>query len=246
MKKRLFLLVVLILFVHCKNSDNNQLDAMNNIEMPQYEELIHPSSSKEVLKVLIVGNSITSHGKASDIGWNHKSGMAAIQENTDYVHLLFDKLSSHYPTKNIFLRYSNWSQFERSPETFSGFKHAEEYNPDIIIFQLSDNITPESSNHFSNASIIFLKKFKNKFVVSPFFMNTSNYGVSKKIATDSNSTFIDISSIANDKANRASNDNRPDRSEWKVEGIGAHPGNTGMKNISETIFKSIILSQPYF
>lgn len=240
MKKRLFLLIVLILFVHCKNSDNNQLDAMNNIEMPQYEELRHPSSSKEVLKILIVGNSITSHGKASDIGWNHKSGMAAIQESKDYVHLLFDKLSSQYPTTNILLRYSNWSQFERSPETFSGFKSAEEYNPDIIIFQLSDNITPESSDHFCNASISFLKRFKNKFVVSPFFMNASNYVISTKIAKDSNSTFIDISSISKDKTNRASNDIRSDKSEWKVEGISQHPGNIGMINISNTIFNHVI------
>lgn len=244
MMKKLFYLLIPFILISCHKKDD--LSDMNNIQMPEYEELIHPVSSKEVLKVLIVGNSITSHGKASNIGWNHKSGMAAIQESKDYVHLLFDKLATKYRSKNIFLRFSNWSQLERSPETFSGFKSAEEYNPDIIIFQLSDNITPESSDHFSNISISFLKKFKNKFVVSPFFLNSSNYDVSKKIATDSNSTFIDISSISNDKANRASNDNRPDKSEWKVEGIGAHPGNTGMNNISETIFKSIILSQPYF
>lgn len=236
--KKLFYLLIPFVLISCHKKDD--LSDMNNVQMPAYEELIHPVSSKEVLKILIVGNSITSHAKAVDIGWNHKSGMAAVQENNDYVHLLFAKMKTQYPNKTIQLRYSNWSQLERNPEAFKGLKTAKDFNPDILIFQLSDNLTSESNDSFSNISINFLKGFKNKFVISPFFMNSSNYNVSKKIASDSNSYFIDISSISKNKINRASSDIRNDKLEWKSAGISEHPGNTGMINISNVIFNNII------
>lgn len=236
--KKLFYILISFTVINCHKKDD--LSDMNNVQMPEYEELIYKASSKKALKVLIVGNSITSHAKAFDIGWKHKSGMAATQENLDYVHLLFDRLKTQYPDKNIYLRYSNWSQFERTPESFTGFKTAHNFNPDILIFQLSDNLAPESNDSFSKLSIIFLKGFKNKFVVSPFFMNSSNYSTSKKIAVESNSHFIDISVISKNKINKASNDNRTDKSEWKSNGIAEHPGNVGMSNIANTIFNNII------
>lgn len=238
MKKNL--LLVLFSLLSCKNPD--QLAAMNNIQMPEYEELIHTVSSKEVLKVLIVGNSITTHAIADDIGWMHKSGMAATQENKDYVHLLFDKLSTQYPHKTIFLRFSNWSQFERSPDDFSGFKTATEFNPDVLVFQLSDNTSEKTANEFGKYSIRFLKDFKcQRLVISPFFMNDFNFNLSKTIAVKSNSIFVDISSISQNKINRASNDaGQTKRAQWKSDGIGQHPGDKGMFNISEIIFKAII------
>ncbi|OCA72333.1 hypothetical protein BBI01_09385 [Chryseobacterium artocarpi] len=65
--------------------------------------------------------------------------------------------------------------------------------------------------------------------------------MSEKIALKSNSIFINISSISKNKANTAAKDpNRSDRSKWTVAGVSAHPGNTGMLNISNEIFKSII------
>lgn len=236
--KKLFYILIPFILITCHKKDD--LSDMNNIQMPEYEELIYKASSKEVIKVLIVGNSITSHAKAFDIGWKHKSGMAATEESRDYVHLLFSKLKTQYPNKNIYLRYSNWSQFERSPTSFSGFKSAKDFRPDILIFQLSDNLTSESNDSFSKLSVNFLESFKNKFVISPFFINSFNYNTSKNIAVESNSHFIDISAISKSKINKASNDNRTDKSEWKSNGIAEHPGNVGMINIANAIFNNII------
>lgn len=239
MKKILFLFISIILF-NCHKK--NQLSDMNNIEMPLYEELKYNTNSHDTLKILVLGNSITSHGIAKNIGWNHKSGMAASDIGKDYVHLLFDMMTNKYPSKNILLRYSNWSQFERNPEAFNGYATAINFNPNILIFQLSDNLTPESYDSFSKHSIDFLKSFNNKFVVSPFFMNASNYNVSREISLKSNAYFIDISNISRDKLNRAFSDsNRNDISDWKSEGISQHPGNIGMSNISKAIFNVIIL-----
>lgn len=238
MKKLLIVLLVPFVF-SCQKK--NQLSDMNNIKMPTYEELLNTVNSTDSLKIFIIGNSITTHGIATDIGWDHKSGMAASDYNKDYVHLLFNKLKTQYPQKNIRLRYSNWSLFERIPEKFSNFRVVENFKPNIVIFQLGDNIDSESSALFKKSSISFLEPFENKFVLSPFFMNPDNFKASKEIALKSNSIFINISSISKNKANTAAKDpNRSDRSKWTVAGVSAHPGNTGMQNISNEIFKSII------
>lgn len=44
-----------------------------------------------VIKVAFVGNSISLHGIAENIGWDHKSGMAASSIDNDYVHKLAKK-----------------------------------------------------------------------------------------------------------------------------------------------------------
>lgn len=228
--------IILFILFGCKK---NQLSEMNNVPMPKFEELISPGISKDSLKILIVGNSITRHTVAEEIGWHYNSGMAASEESNDYVHLLFKKLTKHYPTKKIHLRYSNWSQLEKAPETFSNFNMAIGFNPNIVIFQLSDNLNPETLKLFTKKSIKFLNNFDRKYVVSPFFMHDDNYNYSQKIASKSNSTFIDISNISKNNLNRAINDLRSDKSIWRAEGIGNHPGNTGMINISNTIYNYI-------
>lgn len=237
MMKYFYLLLISIFAINCNQKDH--LSEMNNISMPNFEELKYYCNSSDTLKILITGNSITSHGISEDIGWLHKSGMAASDIKNDYVHLLFDKVKKDNLHKNIILRYSNWSVFERNPETFKGFDQAQKFNPNILIFQLSDNISPESQGNFQKLSVNFLTKFKTKIVVSPFFMSNLNYKISKDIANASNSYFVDISNISNNKINRASNDLHNDKSKWKSEGIGAHPGNTGMINISNAIHQSI-------
>ena len=40
------------------------------------------------IKVLFIGNSITLHGVAPQIGWTNRWGMAASSQEKDYVHLV--------------------------------------------------------------------------------------------------------------------------------------------------------------
>ena len=39
------------------------------------------------VKVIFIGNSITFHGPAPEIGWMHSHGIASSQKNNDYVHV---------------------------------------------------------------------------------------------------------------------------------------------------------------
>lgn len=237
---------ITLIFFSCKSDKKDILLAMNNVKMPNYEELKSDIKSNDTLKILIIGNSITSHGIASEIGWNYKSGMAASNSNKDFVHLLFYNFSKKYPEKSIILRYANYSEFERQPSkiNFEDEKIQELYQfmPNYLIYQLGDNTVKSTEDKFSRASVRFIDGFSKskKFIVSPFFMNFNNYKCSKSISIDSKSTFIDISYISKDKKYSAIQDSSSFKREWKVEGIGAHPGNLGMYKISDEIFKTII------
>lgn len=243
--KKIIPILFIILLTGCKKHD--PLLAMNNVKMPEYEELTHNSNSSDTLKILILGNSISSHGIAHEIGWNHKAGMAASDESKDYVHLLFKRVVISEPQKNVIVRFSNYSLMERNPESFLNkkWKSLLTFQPNKVIFQLSDNVTKDKIDSFKESSLQLLSHFKTSsiYVVSPFFVNEENYKTSKEIALNSKATFIDISDIAKSPQNKAINEkNYPtDKNNWIVEGIGQHPGNIGMLNIANTIY-SIITS----
>ena len=76
---------------------------MNNVTHPIYEDFVVGSSSIS-FKVLLFGNSLSTHGVAEKIGWMHKSGMAATAIDKDYVHLLLAQLSTILPNNKIIFR----------------------------------------------------------------------------------------------------------------------------------------------
>lgn len=243
--KKFILLLSIILIQSCTSDKKDILLDMNNVEMPNYEELTVQTKSKDTLKVLVIGNSITSHGIAKEIGWTHKSGMAATSPDKDFVHLLFDDFTKNNPDRPLVFRYANYSAFERSPKNInfndSKILNLYKFNPEYVIYQLGDNTTKANADEFRIASVKFLNGFKvsKKYIVSPYFMNIENYKVMKDIAVSSGSNFIDISYISTDKKYTANQDPNSIKTGWKVEGIGAHPGNLGMFEISQQIFRKI-------
>lgn len=239
------LIIALFFTLSCQNKD--VLLDMNKVEMPIFEEIVHKSNTNDTLKILIIGNSITSHPIAKDIGWTHKSGMAASSSGKDYVHLLFDHLKKVNPEKNIILRFANYSSLESYPEKINlddeKFKKNYHFNPNYVIYQLGDNTTKKTEDKFYDVSLKFLNNFQNstKIVLSPFFLTVDNYKLAKNISNKTNAKFVDISTISNNKIYKAINeDNYPlDRENWKVEGVGLHPGDTGMAAIHQEIIKNI-------
>lgn len=243
MKKFLFLFIALWL-TNC--TKQNDLDAMNNVEMPDFEQIDHFVKSTDTIKILIVGNSITSHEKAISIGWKYKAGMAASSIENDYVHLLFKNLIKHHSNQNIIVRYLNYSEFERNPSEINinskKFKSCYNFNPSFLIFQLGDNVNHENSQVFFNKSLSFIENFPNtqKIILSPFISTPKNREVNKILALRSHSTFVDISLISNNDFYKAISTPNKD---WKADGIKLHPNDLGMSFINEKIFNSIIKTE---
>lgn len=74
--------------------EDSQLQAMNNVFIPSFIDTCN-NKTGENFKILVIGNSLSLHAIAKDIGWNYFSGMAATSIEKDYVHLLFKKIENN-------------------------------------------------------------------------------------------------------------------------------------------------------
>ena len=61
----------------------NTVQAANQLKKNEYVSFENPDGSG--IRVLFVGNSITRHGAAPQIGWYNDCGMAASSKEKDYV-----------------------------------------------------------------------------------------------------------------------------------------------------------------
>ena len=69
-------------------------------------------------RIVVLGNSLSYHGRAEQIGWNYDHGMAASAPSRDYVHLLFDMIEKNLPERRIQMLVYNIADFERNFDTF--------------------------------------------------------------------------------------------------------------------------------
>ena len=59
-------------------------------------DIVRPVERDGVINVLFLGNSITRHAPAPDIGWDYDWGMAASSEENDYVHVAVKLLEEKF------------------------------------------------------------------------------------------------------------------------------------------------------
>ena len=196
-------------------------------------------------KVLIMGNSITLHAPAPNIGWTGNWGMAASTEDKDYVHLLLADLEKSWgerPRSKV----KNIADFERGHGAFDvAAKLRDElaFGADVVILAIGENAaeltTAEAKEAFSQALVKLLKAFKSHgnpaiFVRSCFWPNAAKDEILSKACNEVGGTFVDISTLGKDPAMKAS-------AERKIEhtGVAGHPGDKGMRAIADAIFGSI-------
>jgi len=235
---------------HAQNKvgTKEQLSAMNRTEMAPFSDTCSNQKGKP-FKLLVIGNSLTRHGLAENIGWTHVSGMAATKVENDFAHLLFKKMEGLRPNRKIILRMSNFADFERGYTKFD-FKTVDSligYHPDVIVFQLGENVTfnqvttPQLFEKKYTELINCFKKGSNPIIIctTPFFPSLEKNEVIERVVLNTNSYLVDLSHLPLlDKENYAKDETNytGNRSEWKNPGIGVHPGDYGMRNIAKELF----------
>ena len=92
-------------------------------------------------KILFLGNSITLHGPAPEIGWTGNWGMAATARETDYVHQLLKRISKEAGgVPKVLIR--NIADFERNQTDFNireGLKEELAFEADVVILAIGEN-----------------------------------------------------------------------------------------------------------
>ena len=92
------------------------------------------------MKILFLGNSITRHGKAEDIGWFGDWGMAASCRENDYVHRLVSRLQKD--GKKVSYCVANLSEWERTRDVTlleTRYGQAKKFGADIVVVRLGEN-----------------------------------------------------------------------------------------------------------
>ena len=110
------------------------------------------------LKILVVGNSITRHGPKDDIGWQYDWGMAASAPENDYVHKLYAMISEGGREAYMMIRQSSyWERNYRDADVLTLFKDQHDFNADIVVYRLGENVPNEMKPDFPGALREFIE-----------------------------------------------------------------------------------------
>jgi hypothetical protein len=190
-------------------------------------------------KILFLGNSITRHEPAPQIGWYGDWGMAASDISKDYVHICMKDILTKYPDSEFCLvQGSSWERTYRDCNFDEFFASAKDFNPNVIICLISENVINEDFD--KDVFIEQLHRFheylsngnkKTKIIVaSNFFNNEEKTNAIDEYAKKYGAEFVNVSDLIKDEKNLASG--------YKHEGIKIHPGDKGMEIIASRIMKA--------
>lgn len=194
------------------------------------------SDTKGKPRILFLGNSITKHGKAPQIGWNGDWGMAASSEDKDYVHICMQEIKEKYPEASFFLvQGAEWERAYKDCDLEEKFSSAKDFNPDVIICCLCANVPEDYFEHDSFIKAMhnlhqFLSGHNTKIIVtSSFFNNEKKNNAIRDYCEKYETHFVYISDIIYNKSNLAVG--------FQHEGIKIHPGDKGMAIIASRIME---------
>ena len=194
-------------------------------------------------EVAVIGNSLTYHVPAPEIGWHGSWGMAATAPEKDFFHILKSRLTAWLaerqpePPKFSICR-------ECVVETdFSSWKTEPVQNADILVIELGDNFRRckdfEPERHFISLYAKMLQDFQKAnpqqriFCVSSWGDNDLNEWI-QTACERTGSHFVSVADLMADPTNRAKSEGH-----FTHDGVNWHPGDKGMAGIAEVLFSHI-------
>ena len=189
------------------------------------------------MKILFLGNSITLHSPAPDIGWTGNWGMAASSEENDYVHRLESMLAA--AGYNPIIRIRNVAEFERDPAGISSdyFDDDLAFAPDVVILRICENNPAEKQEAFAAAYEELICRFRTNtdctvIAVGPFWENNDMERLLRDAADRGGAVWLSLSSLHGDLTYQAVG-------QFEHSGVASHPSDKGMQAIAEIIFEGM-------
>jgi hypothetical protein len=192
--------------------------------------------AKVVRKLLVTGNSITSHPPLADSDWNNTCGMAASSLDKDFAHLVHHYITLHQAATGVApeLEVANFPD----AEVIDPARHAAvaARKADVVIIEIGDNLKDdpqtEATLGIPYEQLIRTIKQANPGVI---VVCTSTWGSSQKkdplmqaAAARAGAVWVRIDTFIGDPANRAL--------QFKHAGVAWHPGDQGMQKIADAIW----------
>lgn len=190
-------------------------------------------------QVLILGNSITRHPPAPQIGWYGDWGMAASAREKDFVHLLMADFKAANPQTKV--NYQNISEFERTFWMYdlSRLDTLKALNPDLLIIRIGENVdTTALLNHnFEKHYTSLIRYFKQQnpqvkiICVSNFWRSDAIEHRIAQCSANSGSAFVKLSGLT-DVSYTA-------WGQFENFGVATHPSDKGMQAIADLIWAEV-------
>lgn len=215
--------------------EKNTVSSKNQLKGNGLVTFINPEGKGK--RFMFVGNSITRHGVLESIGWYGDYGMAASGIDKDYVHLLAAKISEICNDAVFCIcQVSEWeSDFVSGKSKYELFSPARDFCADYIVMRLVENCAVKDS-----CNEVFRKEYKSlidyldgkgsaKVVLTTSFWKHPYDEDIMAVAKERNYPYAylgDLGELDEMKATGL----------FEHSGVAAHPGDKGMKAISDRIF----------
>lgn len=205
-------------------------------------------SQSYLLKVAILGNSITGNGPNPDIGWFGDWGMAASAKDKDFVRLIEKDLKAI--SKDIEVKELNVAGLERDYLNYNPdnifLKGIKDFKPDILIIRLGDNVDERGldfttfHNALQNAvKYVANNRFMKVIVTNSFWSSATRDAGFQNYAVKYAYRFVDLRGLYDDKTNTAFG-------LFENFGVADHPSDKGMQGIKDRIWKELYQDVDYF
>lgn len=205
-------------------------------------------SDAQSISILCVGNSILAHGPSESIGWSGSWGMAASSKDKDYFHLLQQKVADA-GYENVTWSSVGVAPLERAIDKRMDYDYASEINsmlapsvtkalPDVVIFQIGENVNQDPTRASYELALTKLAEYCMSvnpdvqiIFCKPFWDGTALCMGAQNAAINLGFTYADLAQFN-------TNDNKA-TGLFEHAGVANHPGDKGMANIAEEIFKQL-------
>ncbi len=222
-----------------KQIEKNTVSSENQLKENEYVEIFNENNPE--IKILFAGNSITKHAPNEELGWSGNWGMAASSLENDYVHQTVKKLKEHYDSVSYCIcQVSEWeNNYKNDVIPYDLFFKAREFSADIIVMRCVENCKVIEFDEICfereyKKLIGFLNGSKNAKIIltTSFWHHPKADEIIRKIGVENGHSVIELGDLGDKKEMKAIG-------LFRHSGVAAHPGNLGMKTISERIFEVI-------
>ena len=184
--------------------------------------------------ILFLGNSLTLHGPAPDIGWAGNWGMAASAPTKDYAHVLSARFPGARQTE------INLGTFETSYRTFdlTSLDSLIGAGPDLVVVELGDNVADVSDYQSYYGKLIDRLESKTHAQVlcaSTWFRKRPIDVAIHDACTSAGGRYVDLSPISVNPANQAGSERMIGDA-----GVAGHPGDRGMIAVATALYNALM------
>lgn len=218
----------------CKDLITNDVPAVGQLKGSDC--ISFETTENADIKLLFLGNSITRHGKAENLGWCGDWGMAASSKENDYVHKLISKFCQKGIKVSVCIaNLSDWERTRNMDLLFTKYSSALRFNADYVIVRLGENACPDK--YLSEFELCYgeltdlFSRNGAKIVLTDLFWEYEPFdNFVAELAKARGYAFAEIHDLGNVDEMKAIG-------KFSHNGVAVHPGDKGMAEIAERIFR---------